>query len=156
MVWQWKRCLAALWYAHKEGVINGGMTPNNIFVHPIDHGAKIMEWSYAALTRRTIRAVDMAYEDFLAPEILRKLEAHPATDIYMLSKTVVWMLGGDVKTNAMPDGVPSELQDFLKGCLVLDRTQRPNDAGQVHEDLDKLLFKLVGKQFYRRLVLPER
>lgn len=154
VVWQWKRCLAALWYVHKEGLVCGGMTPNNLFVHPVEHGAKIMEWSYAALTRGRIRAADMSYADFLAPEILRKLEAHPATDLYMLAKSVLWMLGGDVKTDALPDRVPGPLADFLQGCLVKDRTARPNDAGKVHEDLDALLLKVVGKPSYRRLVLP--
>ena len=97
VVWQWKRCLAALWFIHREGVVNGGLTPNNILVHPVDHGAKLVEWSFATEDRRRIRAGDASYAAFWAPEIGRKSEARPATDLYMLSKTVLWLLGGNVR-----------------------------------------------------------
>lgn len=154
VVWQWKRCLAALWFVHRQGVVNGGMLPNNIMVHPVDHGAKILEWSFAAESRGRIRAGDASYGAFWAPEIARKLEALPATDLYMLSKTVLWLLGGNVETNELPPAVPAELQAFLLTCLRHERASRPNDAGEVHEELDKLLLRLVGKPSYRRLTLP--
>jgi hypothetical protein len=72
----------------------------------------------------------------------------------MLSKTVLWLLGGNVETNELPPAVPAELQAFLLTCLRHERASRPNDAGEVHEELDKLLLRLVGKPSYRRLTLP--
>ena len=47
VAWMYKRILAALGFIHSKGVIHGAILPTHVLVHPIEHGAKILDWSYA-------------------------------------------------------------------------------------------------------------
>ncbi len=47
MVWMYKRLLSGLGFVHEMGVIHGALLPPHVLVHPTDHGAKIIDWSYA-------------------------------------------------------------------------------------------------------------
>ena len=70
-------------------------------------------------------------EDFSAPEIAAKtyipparecdsqqdlmyLEAACSADIYSIGKCMIYILGGDLKTNEMPDSVPLQIKRFLE------------------------------------------
>lgn len=155
LVWMFKRTLVGVGFAHQQGVIHGAMTPAHILVHPVGHGAKIIDWSYAVQGDNRIRAMSRAYTDFYAPEILDKKTPKSTTDIFMVAKCAVALLGGDVVTNKMPDGVPKEIQTFLLDCLHPTMSDRPDNAWDLHESFDKLLLKLVGKPTYRPFALPK-
>lgn len=159
VVWMFKRMLAGIGYAHiHKHVVHGGIVPTNVMVHPTGHGAKILDWCYAVPewekgTGR-VRALSKPYRDFYAPEILKKLPPSPQTDLYMIAKCAVALLGGDVVTNQVPATVPKPIQAFLGSCLLPAQHRRPDDAWKLHEDFDELLQRLVGKPKYRPLVMP--
>ena len=57
VVWMWKRALVALGWAHnKSNIIHGNVTPPHILVHPLGHGAKLIDWSYSVV----LKAEDVA------------------------------------------------------------------------------------------------
>ena len=47
MVWMYKRLLVAIGFAHTKGVIHGAILPSHVMVHPVEHGAKLLDWSYS-------------------------------------------------------------------------------------------------------------
>ncbi len=149
--WIWKRFLSILWFAHKEGVIHGAMLPEHMYVHPIDHGPKLIEWGYATSTRGKIKALRAEFVRYYAPEILGRQSVTYCTDLYMLGKTILRLLGGDLDTNAMPKTVPSEFQALVLDCVARDPADRYAMAGDLHEKLDKVMCQLVGKNPYRPL-----
>ena len=56
----------------------------------------------------------------------------------------------------MPDSVPPQFRAFLGSCLIEAQARRPDDAWALHEELDELLQRLVGKPRYRPLAMPAR
>lgn len=160
-VWMFKRCLMALGFVHKEKkVVHGALVPTHVLVDPIGHGAKLVDWCYSVRQwdRATehVKALSSPYKAFYAPETLAKKPPTPQTDLYMLAKCMIAVLGGDVATNQVPSTVPKPIQSFFGSCLLAAQHRRPDDAWRLHEEFDELLKRLVGKPTYRPLFMPPR
>ena len=156
--WMFKRALVVLGWAHHKGLIHGSVIPPHIFVHPTGHGAKLIDWCYSVPYegKTSIKAISGPYRAFVPPEVFAKRFPLPSTDLYMLAKCGVVLLGGNVETNEMPDSVPAEVQDMLHACLVESPSARPLDAWGLHDRFDKILQKLVGRPRYRPFSLSPR
>ncbi len=154
MVWMFKRTLVGIGFAHKSGVAHGAVLPPHVLIHPLGHGAKIIDWSFAVDAGDHIHGISGPYRDYYPPEVFDKEKALPATDIYMASKCVVALLGGDVKENSIPTKVPQEIRDFFEPCLAKNPARRPQDAWDLHVKFDEILLKLVGKPKYRPFSMP--
>jgi Protein kinase domain len=159
VIWIFKRNLACLWYVHRQKlVVHGAVLPAHLLVHPIGHGAKIVDWCYAVEdwpngTER-VKAISKTHRAYYAPEILAKKPVTPQTDIYMLGKVMVALLGGDVASGHIPDAVPKQIRAFISSLIIENQSRRPDDAGKLHEEFDVLLASVVGKQKYRPLEMP--
>lgn len=156
MVWMLKRILVGVGYAHERGIIHGAILPPHVLVHPVHHGGTIVDWCYSVRKGDRIKAISASYRPFYAPEILNKEIPGPFTDIYMAAKTAVYIVGGDVTTNQVPDSVPKEIQDFLGTCLQTSPLKRPNNAWDLHDQFNALLERTVGKRKYTVFEMPER
>ena len=161
-VWMFKRSLAGLWHVHHVlGIVHGAVLPPHLLVHPTGHGAKIVGWSAAVEWRAGKERVSNAvkhYRSFYAPEILSKEPPGPQADIYMLGQCVVALLGGSPQTGLPAPSSPAakSFHQFVSTLLATKPSSRPTDAGALHEDLDELLFKIIGKKNYRPLGMPPR
>jgi hypothetical protein len=158
-VWVFKRCLAGLWYVHRQKlVVHGAVLPTHLLVHPTGHGCKIVDWCYAVQDwpskKGHVKAISKAHRVYYAPEILAKKPVTPQTDLYMLGKVIVVLLGGDVVTGRMPDAVPKQVRAFISSLIIENQSKRPDDAGKLHEEFDALLESVVGKPKYRPLAMP--
>jgi serine/threonine protein kinase len=181
MVWMFRRIMHGIGFAHVNHVVHGAIIPPHVLIHPENHGAKIIDWSYAVditpqkgkkkakeatlydhladdsfLTVPHVKAISANYRDYYPPEVLNKEAPTSATDIYMAAKCAVILVGGDVSTGRMPKSVPKAVRAFFKACLYKDPGKRPKDAWDVHEELDKLLKQVVGKRKYRPFPMPAR
>lgn len=156
VVWMFKRTLGGLGWAHHNGIIHGAILPPHVLVHPVAHGAKLLDWSYSAEKGSNVRAMSRPYEAFYAPEIPAKQEVRPSTDIFMAAKCALFLMGGDVKTNTFPTTVPGPIVEFFLDAMNLDRFMRPQDAWDLHEQFGNLLLKVVGKPCYRKLEMPAK
>lgn len=146
-MWILKRLLAAFGWIHRQGVVHGAILPPHVLVHPVNHGARIVDWSYATHEGTRVTALSSPWRAFYAPEIPNKEAVGPQTDIFMIAKTVKAILRPDI---------PEPIARFLATCLAPPRARRPDDAWALHEDLDELLRRLVGKRCYRPLAMPGR
>lgn len=154
MVWIYKRTLVAIGFAHANGVVHGAVLPPHVLIDLESHGAKLVDWCYAVQGEGRVKAISPAYTDYYPKEIFEKKNVTPATDIYMAAKCAVSLLGGDVKTNQMPDTVPVQIQAFLKASLATAPSRRPTNAWDLHQSFEELLARTVGKRKFRKLELP--
>jgi len=150
--WMWKRMLFAVGHAHRRGIMHGGITPDHVLVHPTEHGAKILDWT-SAVTGGHVKLISKKWKDNYPPEVMAKRPASAATDIYMVSACVEELLGLKAAKHEA-SSVPPAIRDFLKSCLIPAQGRRPDDAWQLHEELDELLKALVGKRKYREFKMP--
>jgi len=157
-VWMFKRTLMALGFVHRKGVVHGAVLPTHVLVHPVEHGAKLIDWAYAVQDPwpkdGRVKAMSTPYREFYAPEILAKGMVSAHTDIFMAAQCMVALLGGDVKSRKAPATVPVQIRMFLESCLFSAQFRRPDDAWALLEEFDQMLERLVGKPKYRPLVMP--
>ena len=156
VMWMYRRLIIGLGYVHTQNVVHGAVLPAHVLLHPVDHGGRIIGWSYAVADGKSnVKAISKPYKHFYAPEILDKKTPTPATDIYMAAKCAIALLGGDPTTGAMPASVPRPIQNFFTSCIIANPSRRPNDAWELHDDLDEILQKLVGPKSYRATPAPK-
>jgi len=152
--WMFRRMLEGIGYVHQRGVVHAALVPSHILVHPTDHGAKLIDWSYAVQAKETVKAVVGQWRPYYAPEILHKIPPRPSSDLYMLAKCAVALLGGNPADNSFPDKVPDSVQAFFRGCLMRNPAQRPSDAWKLYDEFAEVLHKLVGRPRYRPFEMP--
>jgi len=149
VAWIFNRGLEVIWYVHKHHkLVHGAVLPPHLLVHPERHGGKLVDWCYAVPVGGFVGAVSKEYRSYYAPEVLKKERATPQTDIYMLAKCMVALLGGDIATHKLPSSVPRPIETFLGSCLIGAASRRPDDAGALREEFDELLARLVGPRHY--------
>lgn len=163
-VWMLNRLLSVAGYAHSRGVIHGNITPTNILIRPSDHNLQLIGWSCSIIDRiKNGARFNIFDQEFSAPEVEKRpvlppmdqcpsqlealcLEALPSADIYSIGKCMIYILGGDTKTNEMPEEVEAPLQRFLQGFVMESPLQRPRDAWEMYGELRKIMAQLWGKR----------
>jgi hypothetical protein len=98
-------------------------------------------------TGEYIPAIASDEEGWYPQEILKGEIPSFGTDISMSAKCMVWLLGGDTQTKALPNTIPTPLKAFLKGCVLPDK-RAPQNAWSLKEEFDELLEKLWGKRTF--------
>jgi len=157
MVWMLNRALSAIGYAHSLGVVHGNLDPSHLMIRPKDHNLFIVDWCWSIVDPvRTHDRFRVFTEYFSAPEVQENFIPTPAADLYSLGKCMIYILGGNVETNEMPDSVESDLQRFIKYFVMESPQQRAQDAWQMHGQLESLVRRLWGKKRFLALeVKPE-
>jgi serine/threonine protein kinase len=154
MVWMLNRTLSGIGYPHSVGVVHCNLEPSHFMLNPSMHNVCLLDWSYSAyLPSATGDCFQVFTPNFSAPEVLQKKPPIPASDIYSIGKVMIWLLGGNVETNEMPDSVEEELQTFLRGFVLESPLQRPQNAWKLHGQLVYLVEKLWGKRKFRPFLM---
>lgn len=177
MVWMYKRLLTVLGYVHQQGFVHGAVIPPHVLIGPVDHGAKLIDWSYAIKVvetvdddapepvRRTawdrmveddvfdtaanhIKAISASHRRFYPPEVLKKQQPSAATDIYMATKCAEALMDGDLSS------LPQSLRVLMQAQFQDDPKERAQDAWDLMDLFNETLEKAVGKRKYREFVMP--
>ncbi len=149
MVWMLNRTLSAIGYAHSLGIVHGNIEPSHLMVRGEDHNVFLIDWSWAAVSPvKTSDQFKIYTEHFSAPEVKQKKLPHPASDIYSIGKCMIYVVGGNVETNEMPDSVEPKLQRYLKYLVTDSMVQRPHNAWDEWRFLDKLVRELWGDKHF--------
>ncbi len=156
-VWMFNRIMGGLSYVNVDKeYIHGAILPPHIMIDPEEHGGIIIDWSYATKKNSKITAISPKWKAFYPPEIFRKENATPAVDVWMAVKTIIYILGGNIETNKLPDHIPSYLGFFLKGCLHDNPKMRPNNIWQLHEEFKEHMRKNYGPKKFVHFEMPKR
>ena len=143
--WMWRRLLVALGVAHQAGVVHGAVLPDQVLIHPADHGLVLSDWCYATAAGDPLRAMVARYRHRYPDEVEAKEPATPATDIALATGTMAALMG---------DRVPAPLRRFIDGCTLPRAANRPDDAWRLLAELDQLLERLYGPRRFRPFILP--
>jgi RIO-like serine/threonine protein kinase len=136
--WILERLLAVTGYLHNSQIVHGNIEPANVIVTPHNHDAILLDYVFAVPDAMKNNARYRGINDYSAPEIDKKIRVHPSSDIYSLGKTMVYLLGGDVKELRLPSKIDSRFAEFIQEFLIEDYKIRRNDAYQTCKDLREL------------------
>lgn len=165
LVWIWKRIMGLLTWVHSIKHIHGAILPPHIMVFPDNdkrlradnrtHSIRLVDWCYAVDYRtEKSQAWCPQYREFYPPEILKKQAVNPGTDLYMAAKCMVYLVGGDVKTNKMPDVVPNPLQMVLKRCMTSNIDVRMQNAKEGMDQMNFAAQEAFGNPQFHEFLLP--
>lgn len=147
-IWVLDRMLGLLGYVHGTGIIHGRIEPEKIRVRPSNHNAMLTGWGQSVWKPATSGEILVSSRgQFEAPEIALGMEIGPWTDIYSLGKTIIWLLGGDAVTNAIPDSVEPKIKRFLLHMVLKNPRARPHDAWQLYKAQNILKDSLWERRF---------
>ena len=146
VVWILQRALAALGWAHNQGILHGNLDPSHVIVRGRDHMVWLVDWCWAVVNpahpSQGFKALNQTYSP---PEVAARGRPMPASDLYALGKCAIHVLGGDAAAKTVPDGVDPRLAHFLHYLCVESQGGRGQDAWELHTRLDKLREQIWGK-----------
>lgn len=145
VAWMWRRLLHILGYAGSRNVVHGAVLPENVIIEPEKHGLMLVGWSYASTDGQPISAMVKTYKGWYPPEVHDKKTPDAATDIYMATNLMAWL---------MADRVPRPIRAFIKGCALESQGMRPHYAWKLKDELDELIERLWGPRTFRAFTMP--
>lgn len=130
-VWILGKLLKILGFAHSQGISNGLVVGQNVLIERKKHGVVLFDWTNASLL------------DELPPEVTQQ-------EIVAATKTVIAVLGGDVRTGTLPDDQEKWYQNLLQKMIHSEF----NDAFVAHRIFYETVFEHWPKIFYPFTTLP--
>lgn len=148
----------ALDHAHRCGVVHRDVKPANVMVSRKGE-VKLLDFGIARATDvegLTATGMVVGTPTFMAPELLRGMEADPRSDVYSLGALLYRCLAGrplfkkappEVISQQIIQGdipqlrrvnpaVPRRISRLVHKCLALDPAKRFNSAGELHDALE--------------------
>ena len=142
--WITQRILSGLYYLHFAGIVHRDVKPANIIVNFTTHIATLVDFGLSKLKPDGTPDPSGYTPFFGAPEQIEGKAPLPESDIYSLGMTMLYILGGDIRSKSLPDTVPGLLKDFIYAMIREDPMKRPKSCKELNEelgDIRKRLFK---------------
>ncbi|HSD12861.1 MAG TPA: hypothetical protein VLC10_04845, partial [Patescibacteria group bacterium] len=158
MVWMWNRTLTLLAWVHMNRMVHGAIVPGHILIHPLNHGATLLDWAYAVRVGKAVEA-EPAHAAFQPDEVLRKEAATPETDIAMSARCMIAVLGGDPATGDLPGSVPAPIAAVLRLHARFgahEGGRRIADALTLEKEFGKIAEGVFGPRRYHPFQMPRR
>ncbi|NTW13433.1 MAG: hypothetical protein HGA31_00185 [Candidatus Moranbacteria bacterium] len=154
VAWMLTRLLSVVGYVHSRGVIHGNIEPAHVMIRPRDHNLSLVDWSYAIGGQKAGERFKVLNEDYSPSEVAEGKPPLPSSDLYAVGKSMIYALGGNVKTNRMPHGTTPGFARFLEFLVRESPIQRAQDAWEMHKMLQDLRVELWGPIRFLEFVLP--
>jgi serine/threonine protein kinase len=152
--WMFNRVLEGLALAHAKGVVHGATVPGNVWPVIDTHGVELAEWGYSVNVGDPLKAIGSAYEGWYPPEVFAGRPATAATDIYLAARTLLYLLGVNPLSTAVPGSVPGAMGRLIKACLLPSPHRRPGSAAEVRDHFRDVLRRLYGPPQFRVFAMP--
>lgn len=144
-VWILRRLLSVIGFAHSQGVIHGNIEPTHILVSAPDHNASLIDWSYAIVNpSRSGQGFKVHNPQYSAPEVAERKPPIPASDLYSIGKCMIFLLGGDLQRDTLPEAVDDRLARFVQFFVRESPRQRAQDAWEMYEYVKSLREEIYG------------
>ncbi|MDR6174311.1 hypothetical protein QE364_000808 [Nocardioides zeae] len=139
--WMQRRIIRALAAVHAAGLVHGALLPENVLIHPEQHGVVLAGWSFATRPGRPAEGVVASQAAAYPPEVTGGVVT-PATDVAMLGALGLAMLRPDQRVQ----------RRFSAGLRQDAPGMRPR-AADLQGEYDELLDRLYGPRRFRPLDL---
>lgn len=144
-----RQVCAGLAYAHANGVVHRGLSPDSILLSP-NGMVKLIDFDHARVPDlATLSGMDvpLGITPYAAPEqVGDSLHADHRADIYALGMTIYEALTGQLPNTTAPDvpsalnrDIPAALDAVILKMIVRDAAERYASVGAVKEALEKVL-----------------
>ncbi|MDN7121486.1 adenylate cyclase [Nocardioides sp. ChNu-153] len=135
--WMQRRLLRALAGAHAAGLVHGALLPENVLIHPREHGVVLAGWSFATRPGRPAEGRVASQAAAYPPEASTGVLT-PASDLFMLGALGLALLRPEERAQ----------RRFAEGCMQAAPAMRPR-AADLLEEYDDLLDRLYGARRFR-------
>jgi hypothetical protein len=153
IAWIFKRLLTIVGFAQQNNIVHAAVLPSHVLVNPETHGLQLVGWGHSVDGGEQVKTISAKYRDWYPVEVLKKKPAGGVTDLFMAAKCMVYLAGGDLGTNRMPDAIPPKMQRFIKSCLLEGSAMRPGDTWKLLEDFEILLKEVYGPPKFHELLM---
>lgn len=165
--WMMERALSAIGYLNFNKILLGNIIPAGIYVIPQDHNVIFGDYTFSVMDYTSKQAKYIGFtEYFTAPEVKKKAAPHPRSDIFSLGMNMVYILGGNIEKNTLPDSfemIPGQKVD-MDGverirCLILSFINkhpqaRSYDAWKAYHQLRDLRRETFGAARFIEFKIP--
>jgi len=153
--WITERVLNALRYLHTHGVVHGDVKPQNIIVQPDRHSVVLVDYGLSAVKPNSTTKNKGFTPYFASPEQTKGMPLIPESDLFSLGMTMIYALGGDVTSKAVPPSVPDEICKFIKNLIQFNVLSRPNwQKEDLCQSISDVREKSFGRRFSKMKPLP--
>ena len=143
--WILERLLSVLGFLHYNKIIHANIEPGNIIVRPEDHNVFLIDFLFAIPNANTTNETySCLNEPYSAPEVKLKKRPIPASDIYSIGKSMLFLLGGDVDNNKFPSHIDKRISSFLAELIEPSPLRRAKDAWILWHRLSNLREEVFG------------
>ncbi len=139
-MWVTDRLLSVLGYLHSNDVLHGSIEPGNIMVTPHNHNGLLIDFT---LSLSPPAEKYLGVNDYSAPEIEKGAKPSPASDIYSLGRSMIYLLGGQEAN--VPSGIDNRFGSFIQGLVRANPNQRKRDAWKALHELKSLRNEIYGE-----------
>jgi hypothetical protein len=143
MAWMWRRLLEVISWIHASGIVHGAVLPEHVLIGAANHSIKLVGWSYSVDIGQKIKAVPSTEKKWYPPEVLAKLPATEATDVFMAARLALALCGDDLGR------LPRKIGSLLSACLLQNPRSRHSSAVAVYKRFDDVLRDLYGPPAFR-------
>ncbi|MFH1404573.1 MAG: hypothetical protein ABIH21_00550, partial [Patescibacteria group bacterium] len=157
LVWMMKRVLEILGWVEDNGFVHCGIAPAHVLIHPANHGAILLDWSHARIPGTQLGIISGSCEPYYPEMELDDKPVDSSTDIAMLCKTMIAVVGGNPATGDAPKEIPQKLTDLLwihGRYLETDKKFRHQSALKLHDELVRTAEEIYGPASYHPFVMP--
>lgn len=156
VAWVLARALSALGFAHQQGIIHANIEPAHLLLRPADHNVFLIDWTYSVVApEKTGQGFRAHNPDFSPPEVMARKLPLPSSDLYSLGKTMVYLLGGDVRLGTIPPQVDERFARFVQFLTRDSPRQRAQDAWETAAQLQSLRTEVFGPSRFLPLDMDE-
>lgn len=150
IAWVFKRLLTVIGYAHTKKWIHNAVLPPHVMIFPGTHGLQLLDWKTASQSG-PMKLISGRYRDWYPPEVTKKEDTGPGTDIYMAAKCMIYLAGGDPVKGTMPASFPRQVAGYLRSAILDPIRMRPKDAWDFLDEFTKMLEEVYGKPKFHPL-----
>ena len=148
IAWILERLLSIVGFLHSNKIVHGNIKPDNIIIDVENHNVKLMDYTLCIQNAHEKSSKYKIINDDYTPNYVdENSKVIPNVDIYSVGKLAIYLMGGDIKRDAMPINVSLELRCFIRKLLNKDS----NDAWLLWDELIKLRNQLYGKTRFQKL-----
>lgn len=148
VAWMIRRAFEGIGWVHSVGYVHGALVPEHILVHPTEHGARLVGWSYAVQKGYRLKALPASRKAMYPSSVMKKEPIYPVLDIQLLGATALLLLS-DKKGRVRTD-VPANVEKFFERC----RIGSVRDGWDAYREYDVVLKNAYGKRRYRAFAMP--